>query len=558
VSIKKPLIVGLAIVVGLATVVYSQSSPETAGMDVGSAVESSPDSEDSTVYLPVVIDEGITTSGNYSIVDTGQTACYDNNNEISRPSEGEAFYGQDAQIYGNQPSYTLSADGLTVHDKVTGLTWTQSPDLNGDGDIDVDDKLTFAEAQAYADTLNAANYGGYSDWRLPTIKELYSLMDFSGTDPSGLTPFIDTDFFDFAYGDTAAGERIIDAQFWSSNAYVGTVFGGQPAAFGLNLADGRIKGYPSGSSGPMTKLNYVYFVRGNTAYGINDFSDNGDGMVTDNATGLMWSQDDSGDGMNNGPRSGMTWEEALAWAEQMNAESYLGYSDWRLPNAKEMQSIVDYSRAPDGTNSAAIDPVFNITAITNEEGETDYPWFWTSTTHVRSDGNGSAGVYICFGQAMGYVNGSWLDVHGAGAQRSDQKDGSFSGLTYVDDGYYLGQSPQGDATRSYNYVRLVRDAAQSTDAVGSDAGRTQVGGDEPSSSGESPPENSQPPMGEQPPDGGVPLGPPPTEAIQACSGQNEGTQCEFTMPQGAITGTCLLVQTHLACVPEDGPDAGAP
>jgi len=175
----------------------------------------------------------------------------------------------------------------------------------------------------------------------------------------------------------------------------------------------------------------------------------------------MWSQDDSGDGTNTGPRSGMNWEEALSWVQQKNVENYLGYSDWRLPNAKEMQSLLDYDRAPDASNSAAIDPVFNITQITNEDGEADYPWFWTSTTHVRSNGSGIAGVYICFGRAMGYMNGEWLDVHGTGAQRSDQKGGDFSGYTYVSDGYYFAQSPQGDATRIYNYVRLVRDAETS-------------------------------------------------------------------------------------------------
>ncbi len=404
----------------------------------------------------------------YTIVDTGQSTCYDNNSEISCPQPDADFYGQDAQFDGNQPSYTLSADGLTVYDNVTGLTWTQSPDLDGDDDIDVDDKLTFAEAQTYAGaTLNPQSYGGYSDWRLPTMKELYSLMDFRGTDPSGpdvssLTPFIDTAYFAFGYGDTDAGERNIDAQFWSSNTYVGNVFGDRTATFGLNLADGRIKGYPSDSTGPMVKLNYVYFVRGNTAYGVNDFSDNGDGTVTDNATGLMWSQNDSGDGVDTGPRSGMNWEDALSWVEQKNDDSYLGYNNWRLPNAKEMQSILDYSRAPDATSSAAIDSVFNITAITNEGGEVDYPWFWTSTTHLRANGSGAAGVYICFGRATGYMNSSWMDVHGAGSQRSDQKGGDFTGYTYVTDGYYFSQSPQGDATRIYNYVRLVRDAEEIT------------------------------------------------------------------------------------------------
>ncbi len=396
----------------------------------------------------------------YAIVDTGQTMFYGADSAISEPAEDEAFYGQDAHYNGYQPSYAISSDGLTVHDKVTGLTWTQSPDLNGDGNIDANDKLTFAQAQAYADTmLNPLNFGGFSDWRLPGMKELYSLMDFNGADPAigntaGMRPFIDTTYFAFGYGDTGAGERDIDAQFWSSNAYVGDIFNRQSAAFGLNLADGRIKGYPT--DGPV-KMNYVYFVRGNTGYGINHFADNGDGTVTDNATGLMWSQDDSGNGIDTGARSGMDWEEALTWVQRRNVENHLGYGDWRLPNAKEMQSIVDYYRAPDVSGSAAIDPVFNVSEITNEGGEVDYPWFWTGTTHARSDGNGSAGVYVCFGRATGHVGGSWLDVHGAGAQRSDRKSGDFSGYTYAPEGYYFDQSPQGDATRIYNYVRLVRD-----------------------------------------------------------------------------------------------------
>jgi hypothetical protein len=263
-------------------------------------------------------------------------------------------------------------------------------------------------------------------------------------------------------------------------------------------------------------------VRGNTAYGVNDFTDNGDGTVTDNATGLMWSQDDSGTGMN--------WAEALAWVEQKNAENYLGYSDWRLPNAKEMQSLVDYSRAPDATNAATIDPVFNITQITNEAGEVDYPWFWTSTTHVKSNGSGSSGVYICFGRAMGYMHNTWLDVHGAGAQRSDPKSGDPAG-------YPTGHGPQGDGIRINNYVRLVRDGAQFVEGAGSGADAAAQ-----------PPANNQS-FGGQPPVGGS----PPQAAINACRGLSQNVACQFTAPHGEVSGTCLAIAGQPACVPESGP-----
>ncbi len=374
----------------------------------------------------------------YPVVDTSQSKCYDNTAETAPPEAGEAFYGQDAQHEGSQPSYRDNGDG-TVTDLVTGLMWQQDPG----------EKKTYAEAVAGAGTCSA---GGYDDWRLPTIKELYSLILFSGIDPpaegggtSGLTPFIDTDYFAFAYGDTSAGERIIDAQYWSSTQYVATTMGGAATVFGVNFADGRIKGYPRDTGpggGPNTM--FVRYVRGNSAYGENDFTDSGDGTVTDKATGLMWSREDSG--------RGMDWEEALAWVQEKNAEGYLGYSDWRLPDAKELQSIVDYTRSPDATSSPAIDPLFGCTPITNEAGQADYPFYWAGTTHAGFRG-GSDAVNLCFGRAMGYMHGQWMDVHGAGAQRSDPKEGDPAD-------WPEGHGPQGDAIRIYNYVRLVRDTGQ--------------------------------------------------------------------------------------------------
>lgn len=168
--------------------------------------------------------------------------------------------------------------------------------------------------------------------------------------------------FDFAFGQTDNGERFIDAQYCSATEYVSTTMTGDHTVFGVNFADGRIKGYPTARPDCAEKLFYVRYVRGNPDYGVNDIVDNGDGTVTDRSTGLMWSRDDSG--------SGMVWEDALACVEAMNTEAHLGYSDWRLPEAKELQSLVDYSRSPDTSASAAIDPVFSATSIVNEGGET--------------------------------------------------------------------------------------------------------------------------------------------------------------------------------------------
>ncbi len=362
----------------------------------------------------------------YTVVDTGQENCYDNTSQMNCPSEGQVFYGQDAQYSGYYSAYQDNGDG-TVSDLNTGLMWQK----------DLGAKVTFAPAVAEAETFDLA---GYDDWRLPTIKELYSLIQFYGSSFQ-LIPYIDTDYFEFEWGNVT-GERVIDSQFWSSTVYVG--FGSvqfNNLVFGVNFADGRIKGYPA------DKANYVRYVRGSDDYGQNNFIDNGDDTISDTATGLMWLKIDSGAfniGINGD--GAVNWEEALNWAESL---VHAGYDDWRLPNAKELQSIVDYSRAPDAADpeakGPAIDPIFDITQTES--------WFWTSTTHLDSQ-NPEVAVYICFGLATGYeaITGRWINVHGAGAQRSDPKFGDPAD-------YPQGRGPQGDEIRIYNYVRPVRDGS---------------------------------------------------------------------------------------------------
>lgn len=368
---------------------------------------------------------------NYTVVDTGQSKTYGATSEISTPAVGQPFYGQDAQFSSNTPSYTNNDDG-TVTDLITGLMWQRDYDNR---------PHTWSEAQSMISALNQQKLGGYSDWRLPTIKELYSLWDAS----TGW-PYINTTYFPVSYKDV---QELGHTIFFSSTGYAGlmetsssTTPGDHPGAqmvFGVNFGTGHIKGYSIDySATPSAPQHFFRFVRGNTSYGVNSFHSNGNGTITDLATGLMWQQTDSG--------SGMDWEHALAYAQAKNQTNFLGHSDWRLPNAKELQSLVDYSRSPDATTASnvgpAIDPLFTCTGITNEAGTADYPYYWTSTS-ARFDtaSNYDSAWYVAFGRAADVVG---KDLHGAGAVRFDKKAvGTLNGE---------------DAERVINYVRLVRNS----------------------------------------------------------------------------------------------------
>lgn len=370
----------------------------------------------------------------YPIVDTGQHRIYSDAGQLFNvPAPGDAYYGQDGRYAGNQPHYRDNGDG-TVTDRVTGLMWQKN--------VDYDHPMTYEEAKV---AVKKFDLGGHHDWRIPTVKQLYSLIDFRGhmMQGRGAVPFIDTRVFNFQYGQISRGERKIDTQIMSSTLYVGTTMHGSPTQFGVNFGDGRIKGYPLDRrpDGRVVR-KYYRFVRGNPDYGKNRFVDNGDGTVSDLATGLMWAKTDSAQPMN--------WQQALAYCNKFNLA---GHHDWRLPNAKELQSIVDYHRAPDATEPAqrgpAIDPIF---ALSNPQG-----WEWTGTTHLDGPFIGTRAVYIAFGEATGYMRDRFsgerelFDVHGAGAQRSDPKSGDPNSPRWAQ-----GFGPQGDVIRIDNYVRPVR------------------------------------------------------------------------------------------------------
>jgi arylsulfatase A-like enzyme len=376
-------------------------------------------------------------AGKYPIVHTGVSSFYDISTEMNEPAPTDILFWQDAGRVQNAPSYTDNNDG-TVTDNVTGLMWQK----------DMGEKISYPEAVEKANNLSL---GGYDDWRIPTIKELYSLILFTGRvmGSTAMTPFIDTNYFIQPFGDVEAGERSIDAQVWSSTHYTGLTMNGDSTIFGVNYIDGRIKGYPKYR--PMTnEPNKMYFrmVRGNKEYGHNLYIDNEDGTVTDSASMLMWQKADDG--------TARDWPSSVQYCENLELA---GYNDWHLPNAKELQSIVDYTRSPQATNSAAIDTVFVVSEIMDPDGNPGhYPYFWATTTHLDGPNPYSSGVYVAFGKALGKMNENLLDVHGAGAQRSDPKTG-------LESDYPRYHGPQGDLQMVYNHCRCVREINHQQTAI---------------------------------------------------------------------------------------------
>ncbi len=103
------------------------------------------------------------------------------------------------------------------------------------------------------------------------------------------------------------------------------------------------------------------------------FVDNGDGTVTDTSTGLMWDQCAAGLSGNGTCRTGTaatyTWADAFGLAKTQSAAKYKGYSDWRLPSAVELMTLV----------KGAIGPFIDAAAFPSTPAD---EYFWTSSTYA--------------------------------------------------------------------------------------------------------------------------------------------------------------------------------
>ncbi len=261
-----------------------------------------------------------TVSSMLALADTGQTTLY------------TSTFGEDADYAVHPPAYTDNGDG-TISDKVTGLMWQK---IDGG-------EMTWESATNYPASLSL---GSYSDWRLPSCHELYSIT-MQGT----VNPAINTNYFPA----TLAG------YWWSRDIQVdntGNVW--------VVNAGGGIGNHAKSESSLMggTRKFHVRCVRGAAAPSAaspnHHFTNNGNGTITDADTGLVWQQAEI--------VSRTNWEGALQYASSL---SLGGQTDWRLPNIKELQSINDETLV-----APSVDTTY-FPGVTSSR-------YWSSTTSHNS------------------------------------------------------------------------------------------------------------------------------------------------------------------------------
>ncbi|MFH0790801.1 MAG: DUF1566 domain-containing protein [Candidatus Omnitrophota bacterium] len=305
--------------------------------------------------LDSVIEErnmGQAGSAGGGLPDTGQTVSYT-----------DLTFGEDHDYNSTATglNYTVNGDG-TITDNVTGLMWVIDSTAAGiGGSYNWLTAISNCEGLTYPAS-------SYTDWRLPNIKELWSLVHYQNSNPS-----IASDF-------TCQNNK-----YWSSTTYSG----GNTNAFAIDFQIGRCvllakttSTYirPVRNTGKLVDSGQTSVVTPGDDASFNptaiqpDFIINEDTgivkTVSDNISGLMWIKKPSDAGMG----GTYTWELALAALNTCNAGTGIaGYKDWRMPNAKEMMSILNYENntAP-ALNSTYFSPP-DVSGI-----------FWTGTSSVPS------------------------------------------------------------------------------------------------------------------------------------------------------------------------------
>jgi len=285
---------------------------------------------------------------------------------VALPKTGQAtFYaaGDDGELQKGvawpSPRFTDNGDG-TVTDNLTGLMWDQTGNRFG--------VRTWAQALSDANGLSLAGYG---DWRLPNVNELESLINAEVGDSAAWLNLAAQGFSNVQTG---------FSQYWSSTTYAAATGDALQVTLGIGAVVNSWKAAPptlyvlavrAGDAGGAVSLpktgqtiSYATGDDGDLEKGVAwpspRFKDNGDGTVTDNLTGLMWDQTGNRFATSN-------WAGALSNA---NGLSLAGHSDWRLPNLKELRSLINNGQADSAT-------WLNTQGISNVQTE----YYWSSTTY---------------------------------------------------------------------------------------------------------------------------------------------------------------------------------
>jgi hypothetical protein len=220
--------------------------------------------------------------------------------------------------------------------------------------------------------------GSYNDWRLPNVNELESLVNYGISDTS---KWLNTQGF----------VNMKSSSYWSSTTYqagtsqswvismnngAGSMSGKYNTVYFLPVRD-VVPGNPQELSSTGQTMSYAQGDDGYIQAGFDlpslRFNDNGDGTATDNLTGLMWLKD--------GGCFRKSWSTIFNTIKDFNSnpEFYncLGYTasytDWRLPNVKELESLVNY-----GVADSAI--WLNSQGFVNTKSSS----YWASTTYQGS------------------------------------------------------------------------------------------------------------------------------------------------------------------------------
>jgi quinol monooxygenase YgiN len=283
------------------------------------------------------------------VAQTGQKRCW---NTGGTPIDCQGT-GQDGEIQAGMawptPRFTDHNDG-TVTDHLTGLVWLKDADRFGE--------VPWEEALRHARTLAGGGRGltdgsTAGDWRLPTIRELFSLIDYGTADPiiPAGHPFTNVRSSIYWTSTTLAAAPTLA---WMMTLGIG------PTVFDLKINANRmwpVRGQSTcvaqtgqkmcwdsmGKEIPCRGTGQDGEIQAGVAWPTPRFTDNGDGTVTDQLTGLVWLK-------NANPFGWRTWEQALRDCHELASGSH-GLTDgsvardWRLPNIREIESLVDYNNA---------------------------------------------------------------------------------------------------------------------------------------------------------------------------------------------------------------------